>query len=65
MTYRARNHLERDVLEAFDDKLEEDDEVDSEVAEIISETLESTTLSQHAEAEEIVDRLIEEVEDVS
>lgn len=65
MTYRARNRLERDVLELFDEKLDEDDDLDSEVAEIISETLETTTLSQSSEAEEVVNRLIEEIENVS
>lgn len=65
MTYRARNHLEHSVLESFDEKLEEDDDVPSEVAEIITQTLETTTLSQPSEAEDVVNRLIEEVENVS
>ena len=65
MTYRTRNKLEHDVLELFNEKLEEDGDVPSEITEIICETLETTTLSQPSEAEEVVEQLIEEVENVS
>lgn len=65
MNYRARNHLERDVLETFEDKLEESDEIESEVKTIICETLSETTLSQPSEAEDLAEQLIEEARNVS
>ena len=58
MPYRARSKFERGVLERFDEKLEDSDEVSEDVINLISESLEETTLSQREQSEQLAEELI-------
>lgn len=58
MPYRARSKFERDMLDIFDEKLEDADDVSVTVTEVISESLEETTLSQPSQSKRIAEELI-------
>jgi len=65
MSYRARSKFEREVLERFDEKLEDSDDVSEGVINLISESLEETTLSQREQSEQLAEELIEQKIDES
>lgn len=59
MSYRARSKFEREVLERFDEKLTESDEVSEEVAEVISGSLSRTTLSNRDSTKQLAEELMQ------
>jgi hypothetical protein len=58
MPYRARSRFEREVLKRFDEKLDDSEEVSEEVTNLISGSLEKTTLSQREQSEQLAEELI-------
>lgn len=60
MSYRARSNFEKEILEKFDEKLEDSEEVSEDVVDVISNSLEETTLSQPDAAAELAEQLIEQ-----
>lgn len=65
MSYRARSEFEVEVLEKFEEKLEESDDVSDEVVGVIEESLGRTTISHRGAAEEIAEAIVEERVDAS
>jgi putative component of toxin-antitoxin plasmid stabilization module len=60
MSYRASSEFEREVLETFEEKLEDTEEVSDDVSEVIIESLDRTTISHRGDAEKIAEAIMED-----
>ena len=59
MSWQARNEVEHRILDDFAERLAESDEVSEEVAQVITNSLEETTISQRETAEQLSEEIVE------
>lgn len=59
MTYQARSRFEHEVLERFEEKLEDSDELSDGTVDLVGQSIRENTLSQQSLADELAEELIE------